>query len=180
MKQTVSLIPAPTVIQPGGYVPAAYADRGTPRTAQAEVAVEAVGKGWKITLSWACPKPVDDIANETDKFIDACAILAPTAADAPWMTMGAPGQAVEGYLWRPDRQEPWQIHAEGLGSVRRGAAAGAKAQGAWSQGRWEIVFELPEWAALERHRQVALAVWRGSDQERAGLKSVSPGWLSLD
>lgn len=179
MKQTVTLIPAPTGIQPGGYVPAAYADRTTARTAQADLAVEAAGKGWTITLSWACPEAVQSIANETDKFIDACAVLAPTMTDAPWMTMGAPGKAVEGFLWRPDRPDPWRIHAEGLGSVQRSAVADVKAQGEWARGRWQVVFELPEWPALERHRQLALAVWRGTDQERAGLKSVSPGWLAL-
>lgn len=179
MKQRVNLIPAPTGIQPGGYVPVAYAERNTARTPQADIAVEASGQGWTITLSWACPEAVRSIANETDKFIDACAILAPMTPEAPWMTMGAPGQAVEGFLWRPDRPEPWRIHAEGLGSVQRSTATGAKTQGEWTHGRWQVVFELPEWPALEKHRQVALAVWRGSEQERAGLKSLSPGWLAL-
>lgn len=180
MKQTVALMPAPTGTQPGGYVPVAYADRSTPRTAQAEIAVEAVGKGWKITLAWACPKPVNDIANETDKFIDACAILAPQAPDAPWMSMGAPGKAVEGLLWRPDKAAAFLIHAEGLGTVKRTPApASAKVGGTWQNGRWQVVFELPEWPALEKQRQIALAVWQGQEQERAGLKSISAGWLDL-
>jgi DMSO reductase family type II enzyme heme b subunit len=181
MKQSVSLIPAPTVTQPGGYVPVAYADRGTPRTTQAEIAVAAVGKGWKITLAWACGKPVQDMANETDKFVDACAVLVPQVADAPWMSMGEPGKALQGLLWRPDKSAPFLIHAEGLGSVKRTPApASAKVSGAWRNGRWQVVFELPEWPALEKQRQIALAVWQGQEQERAGLKSISAGWLALD
>lgn len=181
MKQRVNLIPAPTAIQPGGYVPVAYADRSTARTAQAEIAVESAGKGWKITLAWACPKPVEDIARETDKFVDACAILVPLVADAPWISMGAPGKAVEGLLWRPDKSAPFLIQAEGLGSVKRTPApASAKIMGAWQNGRWQVVFELPEWSALEKQRQIALAVWQGQEQERAGLKSISPGWLALE
>ncbi|MBK8308117.1 MAG: hypothetical protein IPL00_13755 [Gammaproteobacteria bacterium] len=181
MNKTVSLIPAPTGIQPGGYIPAAFADRSAALTPSAEVTVEPLATGWRITLAWDCPEPVNTCANETDRFVDACAVLAPLVADAPWISMGTPEQPVEGLLWRPDRNEPWRIHAEGLGTVRREApSAGTTASGNWLDGRWRVVFEIPAWQALAQNRQIAIAVWQGAAQERAGLKSISAGWLALD
>ena len=116
MKNTFSLIAAPTAPQPGGYIAKAYEDRTTPGIAQAELGVEpaAGGKGWTISLSWACPNPVQSIVKETDKFLDCCALLVPTTEDGQWISMGEPGKAVEGVLWKADRERPWRMHAEGL------------------------------------------------------------------
>jgi DMSO reductase family type II enzyme heme b subunit len=180
MKTTVTLLPAPTAPQPGGYVPKAYADRVTAVTAKADLSVEAAGSGWKIIVSWACAQPIKDISKETDKFIDACALLAPVTADAPWISMGEPGKGVDGILWRADRAQVWHMQAEGLGTMKRNAAPKEwKVGGQWANGRWTVTFELPEWALLGQHKQLALAIWQGSSQERAGLKSVSPGWISI-
>jgi DMSO reductase family type II enzyme heme b subunit len=179
MKRTVTLMSAPPAVQPGGYVPVAYADRVSPRTGAVEIAVEPMGQGWRVTLDWECPEPVRDIATETDRFVDACAIFAPTDRESPWVTMGAPGQAVRGYLWRADRGEPWQVHAEGLGTMQRAVAVGAQANASWDSGRWRVVFTVPDWPALTSQRRLACAVWRGAAKERAGLKAVSPGWLEF-
>lgn len=46
-------------------------------------------------------------------------------------------------------------------------------------GHWLVTFEIPDWPALTRHRQLAFALWQGAAQERAGLKSVSPGWIDV-
>lgn len=171
---------APTAMQPGGYVPVAYADRAAPLTPAVEIAVEPAGQGWRVALRWDCPEPVRDIAAETDRFVDACAIFAPTDPESPWVTMGAPGQAVQGYLWRADRREPWQVRAEGLGTMQRSLAAGVQADASWDTGRWQVVFKTADWPALANQRRLACAVWRGVAKERAGLKSVSPGWLDLE
>jgi len=92
--------------------------------------------------------------------------------------MGAPGKAVEGVLWRADRKGVYRMRAEGLGTMeRRDAPEGWGAQASWDAGRWSVVFGLRAWAALDRSRQLGFAIWRGAVGERAGLKSVSPGWI---
>ncbi len=63
---------------------------------------------------------------------------------------------------------------------REAPSAGTTASGNWLDGRWRVVFEIPAWTALAGNRQLAVAVWRGTAQERAGLKSISAGWLALD
>lgn len=95
--------------------------------------------------------------------------------------MGEPGKAVEGILWKADRERPWHMRAEGLGTMQRNPApADWKVGGAWDNGHWLITFELPEWLLLSQQKQIAFAIWHGADQDRAGLKSISPGWLNIE
>jgi DMSO reductase family type II enzyme heme b subunit len=180
MRSKVSLIAAPTGLSPGGYVAKAYADRGAPRTPVAELEVEKSGALWRIRVSWACAQPVRELGDDVDRFVDAAAVLAPTVPDAPFMTMGEPGKAVEGVLWRADREALFGVRAEGLGTVERRAAPEAwKARAEWKNGRWLLELELGGFGALDAQQQLALAVWQGAEGDRAGLKSVSPGWLGV-
>lgn len=180
MRQTLALMSAPTSIQPGGYVSVAYAGRTAPLTPTVEIVVEPTDEAWRISLAWDCPQPVNDASRETDRFVDACAIFAPEVPGAPWITMGAPRMAVHGWLWHADRTEPWQVRAEGLGTMQRAAApSAARVDPAWKSGRWHVTFVLAEWRALATQRRFALAIWRGAGQERGGLKSVSPDWIAL-
>ena len=121
MRSKVSLIAAPTGMSPGGYVPVAYAGRDAPRTPVVELETEKSGNLWRIELVWACVQEPRALADDVDRFTDAAAVLAPTVADAPWLSMGAPGKAVEGALWRADREPLYGVRAEGLGMVTRAA-----------------------------------------------------------
>jgi DMSO reductase family type II enzyme heme b subunit len=180
MRSKVSLIAAPTGLSPGGYVAKAYADRSAPRTPVAELEVEKSGALWRIRLSWACVQPVRELGDDVDRFVDAAAVLAPTVPDAPWMSMGVPGKAVEGALWRADREALFGVRAEGLGTVERSAAPDAwRARAEWKSSRWLLELELGGFEALDSQEQLALAVWQGAEGDRAGLKSVSPGWLGV-
>jgi DMSO reductase family type II enzyme heme b subunit len=171
---------APPGLSPGGYVRAAYADRTRPATPWVDLAVDARGDGWRVLLSWPCPQPVERTQDDVDRFADAAAVLAPLAPDAPMMTMGTATAGVDGWLWRADRERGLRIAAHGLGSVERSAVPKAVSiAGVWTGGRWGVSFELPAWDALTRERRIAVAVWRGVDAERAGLKSVSPDWIAL-
>lgn len=181
LQKRIALIVAPPAMQPGGYIMKAYADRGAPETPEAEVRVEAeAGGALLIALAWACAEPQRSMGAQTDRFVDACALLVPATADAPWITMGAPGQPVEAVYWRADRERPWRMRAEGLGTMQRDdAPPGWSAQGAWDAGRWRVRFALDAWEALAVQRRFGVAVWQGQHGERAGLKSVSDGWLLL-
>jgi DMSO reductase family type II enzyme heme b subunit len=180
MKQTLTLVAAPTPMQPGGYVPVAYAGREQPFTPSATVEAERAGGGWNIRLSWSCPDPVHDIASDTDRFVDAAALSMPKTLDAPWITMGAPGKAVEGVLWRANETQLRRFQAEGLGSVQRSAAPPAwTVKAEWANGTWALQFDVPAGTLLDEHFLLAFAIWRGAANDRGGLKSVSPGWIEL-
>jgi len=179
VKKTLKLVAAPTAMQPGGYVPKAYAERSQPSTPEAQLEVERVGDIWRVRLGWQCPLAVNDSSTDTNHFVDAAALLVPTLPDAPWITMGAPGKAVEGVLWRADRESVLRMRAEGLGTMERGDAPdGWSVEASWEAGHWSVVFDLRAWPALDRNGQLAFAIWRGAAGDRAGLKSVSPGWIA--
>ena len=181
MKQTLQLIGAPTAMQPGGYVPEAYKNRTEPSTPSVELTAQsAKGRGWRIELQWACPQPVASIANETDLFPDAAALMVPVVADAPWITMGQPDKPVEAALWRADRKALYRMQAEGLGTMQRSEApSGWSAQSQWADGVYRLVFQIKPWAALDQHGLLGIALWRGAEGDRGGLKSVSGGWVAV-
>ncbi len=180
MRSKISLIAAPTAMSPGGYVAKAYASRTAPNTSAADVAVEKAGAVWRVRMAWACAEPVRAIGDDVDRFVDAAAVVAPTVPEANWMTMGAPGQAVEGALWRADRETLFGVRAEGLGSVQRAdPPEGWQARAEWRAGQWSLELELRDWPVLDARGQLAVAIWQGAMGDRAGLKSVSPGWLEV-
>jgi DMSO reductase family type II enzyme heme b subunit len=180
MKKTMNLISAPTGLQPGNYVKAAYVDPLVPDTSAADVEVEQNGKAWTLTLSWECPHPVTDASDDTHLFIDSAAFMAPGTPDANWITMGEEGKPVEAVLWRADRETPLRVVAEGWGTVERNEPPeGWTVTSNWDKGRWTVTFSIDDWPALTAHEQLATAVWRGAARNRAGLKSISPGWYSI-
>lgn len=177
---TVSMISAPPAMQPGGYVPDAYKDRLEPITPTVDIAALQQGDLWVVELRWDCPKPVTDISAETDLFTDAAAILVPTTMNAPWLTMGAPDNAVEAALWRADRGALLRMHAEGLGSMARSEPpANWKAESNWADGRWHLRYEFGDWPALSQFGRIGVAIWRGESQDRGGLKSVTSQWIAV-
>jgi DMSO reductase family type II enzyme heme b subunit len=179
--KTLALIAAPTSLQPGGYVPKAYSDRVNPSVESARFEVQTVPQGRRILLSWSCPEPVRELTGDVDHFVDAAALAIPATPDAPWISMGAPGKAVEGALWRADREALLQFHAEGLGTVKRQPAPDAwQVAAEWRAGEWSVRFDLAAWPHLERNTRLAFAIWRGATADRGGLKSVSSGWVRLE
>lgn len=180
MRKTTPLIVAPTGMQPGGYVRRAYADRTEPVTPALELEVERDPSGWRASLVWPCPRPVLQVGDDPTAFPDAAALLVPLVPTASWVTMGAPGEGVEGVLWRSSESGLRRIRAEGLGTVVRSAPpSGWSAEARWASGAWRLELRLRSWPALAAARRVAAAVWRGGARERAGLKSVTPDWIEL-
>lgn len=177
---TIPLIGAPPAMQPGGYVPDAYAKRTEPATAEADLVVERTDAGWTILVRWACPNPVRSTAGETDLFTDAAAIMVPGTDQAHWITMGAPGHPVEACLWRADSDRLLHMHAEGLGTMSRADAPEVwSSESNWENGYWQLQVQLGPWALLDQAGRLGIAIWRGEVQDRGGLKSVSADWISL-
>ncbi|MCP5055157.1 MAG: hypothetical protein GY937_00355 [bacterium] len=177
----VALIAAPIGMQPGGYVPKAYAGRdNAPMTPSLELEVARPPGSWRLRLRWPCPEPVKDVSDDPSLFPDAAALFSPQHEDAPWVTMGAPGMGVDGVLWRADHESLHAVRAEGLGSMKRDTApSGWRFAAGHEHGFWQLEFTLSGWDTLDRSGRVAAAIWRGSAHDRGGLKSVTGGWLEV-
>lgn len=180
VKKAVDLIAAPTGMQPGGYVARAYAGRDEALTPRLEIEVARPPGSWRIRLRWPCPEPVRDVSRDPSLFPDAAAVFAPQAEASPWVTMGAAGLGVDGVLWRADAEHLIAIRAEGLGTMKRSdAPANWRFSAEHAGGFWRLDLTLPGWTTLDASGRLAAAIWRGAAKERAGLKSVSPGWLEV-
>lgn len=177
----VELIAAPVGMQPGGYVATAYAGRDASAvTPNLELEVATPPGSWRLRLRWPCPEPVRDVSSDPALFPDGAALFAPQHEESPWLTMGAPGMGVDGVLWRADSESLRAISAEGLGSMKRDDAPPSwRFVAKHEQGYWQLELTLPGWATLDGSRRLAAAIWRGSAQERGGLKSVTPGWMEV-
>jgi len=177
----IELMAAPVSMQPGGYVAKAYAGRDKgPMTPELVLEVARPPGSWRIRLRWPCPEPVTDVSGDPALFPDAAAIFAPQQEESPWVTMGAPGLGVDGVLWRADSEELRAIGAEGLGSMKRDdAPTGWRFATKHEQGDWQLELTLPGWSTLDASGRIAIAIWRGSAQDRGGLKSVTPSWIDV-
>lgn len=170
---------APAGMQPGDYVPSAYGRRFLPATPIIKCETSKKGEDRLIVLSWLAMEPVALSLTEPDRFADSAALLVPETAASPLITMGVPGAGVSGVLWRNGWDRPICIKAAGLGTVvREPAPVDWRAQGSYAQGRWRLEFHL-HWPLLETMQQFGVAVWQGAQHERAGLKSITPGWVEL-
>lgn len=180
MRTTLTMNAAPPALSPGGYVARAYADHVTPETAEVELVASERGGVWDVTLAWKAAAPVTKLAGDPTAFVDAAALLVPTTEAAQALTMGAPTDPVEGALWRADHERPIRIAARGWGTVERlDAPPEWRAEAQWKNGLWRLHYTLAGWRALDELRRLAVAVWQGARHERAGLKSVSAGWIAV-
>lgn len=180
MKQTIQLMQAPAQMSPGNYIAKAYVDITDPFVKSVEVDTIKSKQSWEIKMRWACPEPVTSLKESTDRFIDAAAILVPSHKDSQWVTMGSPQAPVEGALWRADKSKPFKISSQGLGTVERQTApANWRVQSKYKDGHYQLHWLFPNWQNLVQFGQCGFAIWTGSQQQRAGIKSVSQQWVEL-
>jgi DMSO reductase family type II enzyme heme b subunit len=145
--------------------------------------------GDSLSLHLAWPDPTRDVdPSDLDGFVDAAAVMFPLVEGANPLTMGAPEQPVNMWYWRADQSGPFDVIARGYATSQRRPAAtsGLRAHAAYASGRWQLVLqralapmaadcvELLPGGTIE----LALALWQGSNAERAGQKSVTPTYLS--
>jgi len=114
----------------------------------------------------------------TERFFDAAAVMFPTRASpngtSPSLQMGDAADPVTIYYWNAARGA-MLMDAQGRGTTRR-TGQSFPARGQYRAGHWSVVLELPD---LPAGRQLAFAVWNGSQSDRDGRKYFSV-WHSLE
>jgi len=186
--ETVKLLGTPVGLQPTEAIRSSWM---TKKIGMVEnVAVSAVHDGALVAfrLEWADPTE-NRVVGDTTAFPDAAGILLPAATGAPATTMGAPNLAVNAWYWRADEDGGGrQVVAEGLGTTRPVEGEHVKGRGVWRDGHWRVVItralkvETAEPVAQLSPDQVtgyAVAIWEGSNGERAGLKAFSGEFIEL-
>jgi DMSO reductase family type II enzyme heme b subunit len=186
--EEISMAGTPLRNQPSRYVRAAWA--GKPVGAVRFLKVQAAhnGKDIAFRLEWA-----DETENrdhgDGSVFPDAAGILFPVNRDAPLENMGSAEAPVNAWYWRANlpEGEGQNLIARGAGTVRETPKSFAQTRARWADGRWQVVLARPlapdgdgVQLAPKTSTKVAFAVWEGSRQERAGLKSFSKSWRELE
>jgi DMSO reductase family type II enzyme heme b subunit len=190
----LSLQPTPIASQPSLYVQAKWKEK--PYGVTQHVSVRAAHNGERLyfRLSWETDTNSDSI-RDTDQFTDAAAVLFPVNGTAVLQNMGTPQEPVNAWYWRSDLEEPLSVTAQGVGTTRRTQDPELGAQGAYGNGAWNIVIRRRLVHAADAslsHSQgyvnlvagasemVGFAVWQGANQERGGLKAITPDWQPLE
>jgi DMSO reductase family type II enzyme heme b subunit len=183
----VTLQPTPVDSQPTEYVINAWKERPYGLTGDLRVAAAHNGEALFFRLSWK-----DETRNtgmsDTDRFTDGAAVLFPVRSDAPLLTMGTADRPVNAWYWRPDFEEALSVTATGLGTTVRNTGASVMASGSYGNGGWQVVIGRPFSARADtgvalmpgQTGRAGFAVWQGSNQERAGIKSVTLDWQPLE
>jgi DMSO reductase family type II enzyme heme b subunit len=187
-REVLDLMGAPAGMQPTGAIRAAYADKKI--GAVSSVSVSALHDGEVIAFRLEWKDPSDDASiDDNDTFPDAAALAFPVHEDAPMVLMGAPGMPVNAWYWRADEADQGRhVTAEGLGTSRLLDRSLVKAKGQWQGGRRALVIsrsmqigDVPGAAQFAPGGQsrFGVAIWDGSQGERAGIKAFSVKWREL-
>jgi len=172
-EESVPLAPTPLEGQTSAYVREAWRGRPYGQTPQVRVRAAHDGQRLALRLSWEAPERRETMTDD-DVFADAACVLFAPAPDTP-INMGSPQRPVRGWLWRADWPQPRAVSTQGPGTSQRGEGEGLAARASWQDGRWTVALLGP----LPREHLLALAIWRGANMERAGLKAHSPQWQQL-
>jgi len=184
----IDLVPAPVTIAAGVSGQMALSQRhGKVRRVEARMAHN--GETLSVRLSWQDAQKDDRIA-DLDRFSDGAAVMFPLLEDANPVTMGDEQKPVNAWLWKADREEPFDVVARGFStSQRRPASTSQLATHALHRaGEWHLVFQRPlELGSGEFVRfapgqpaKIAFAVWEGSNADRAGQKAISGAFIDLE
>ena len=166
--EAVSLAAIPIDQQPTRYIKAAWSDKpyGTVTSVTASACFSE--DSLFVRLEWP------DDATPNGEFADAAAVV--TGA-GPAETLGSDASETGLWYWAEDRQSAEHFASRGPGVFARSDAAGVEAVGTLEDGVWRVVLSGPMAAVVDD--KIGIAVWNGSNNERAGLGAVS-GWIVLD
>ncbi len=165
----VTLAPIPLDAQPTEYIRNAWADRGYGTVGRASVATARAGDQAFVRIAW------DDPSDEHTEFHDAAGVYF-GESDSPAATIGSESAPVDLWYWQANLDDPKGLVATGPGRFRPSESevgASASLEG----GRWTVVLS----GSLDGlGSNLGVAVWNGTNEERAGIGAATADWVSLE
>lgn len=169
-----------------------------PAIKQVTVSAARTGREIAIRLEWDDPT-ADSLGTDNKLYTDQAALLFPVdrTRELPPITMGAEGQEVNIWVWKPIREpapgvDPLpsspnpveDLNAEGFSTLTRQPRQDVWGRAHRNGSGWEVVFkraltdEDPDDAQFVGSTPLAIAVWDGGNRETNGQKGISP-WIFL-
>jgi DMSO reductase family type II enzyme heme b subunit len=193
----MKLSATPIANQPSEYIKATRDEKKVGKVK--EVLVKAVHNGKEVFfyLEWLDAEKNLEI-NANDVFPDGASILFPIKpvtgkeTEPPIDEMGKKDLPVNAWQWRADLKEAQNTWAEGLGTTNWSEKCYIVAHSQWKDGVWKLVLTRPLTVkennpkkpesvqlAVGKTVKAGIAIWEGSNGERAGLKAFSKEWEDL-
>ncbi len=206
--EQVALVPIPITSQPNAYIRTKWADREYGLTRSAQLSLARSGNKILARLEW--DKVDGNASEKEDgfdgEFTDAAAIFFPLdfvangqgdQPEAPPLTIGTHQAPVRLWYWRDqlpiqrDLPPIKELYASGPGVFRPNLNESVRSnkdvattdslsvQALKSDNHWTVVIS-GEYEGANNIEKMGIAIWDGSNQERAGIGSVSPQWIGLE
>ena len=177
----------PLGTQPTPYTRASWKGRTVGAVPRVDVRVCHDGQTMFLRLEW--PDATENRSIEdSNVFPDGASVLFPIGRDAPINTMGNEREGVNAWQWRADSEQGRSIVAHGIGTTEptdEDVAVAAK----WNDGHWHVVISrklLGDTSGASSVRlepgdatRLGVAVWEGSNSERAGFKAFTEDWTDV-
>ncbi len=170
--ETVALSPVPLEAQSNAYIQESWSGKEYGKTPEVRVVAASGGGRLYIRLEWS-----DDVKDHGE-FKDAAGALFPINGGGALATLGSAESPLAIWFWEDGRPAGLSLKATGPGVFRREEGGDLAATGTLNDGTWSVVFEGP--ADVASRGSLGVAVWNGSNDERAGLAAVSRDWLALE
>jgi len=171
--ESVALVPVPLDAQPTEYIRVKWAGLTYGNVKEANVAAATDGAHLYVRLEWA------DSETPNGEFADAAAVYFPSAGDAPAATIGSAGAPANLWYWQANLADAKSLVASGPGVFRPRGSNGVGASSSNEGGRWAVVLS-GDLADAKSGGKLGVAVWDGSNEERAGIGAVTASWITLE
>ena len=180
----IEMMPTPLQMQPTEYIRKSWETKPYGQTQKIEVASVHDGETWAVRVTWTGSGP-----GETD-FPDALAIALPVRNNPVLALMGAKDAPIHYLRWSANKEGLLSLLGTGIGLSAPGPEIKRTAQAAANGPTWQLVItramgtgkESKDIAPLAAGKKtgVGFALWRGGNNERAGIKAFSIDWTELE
>lgn len=173
-KESVGLSPIPLDAQPTEYIRTAWADRPYGKVDSVDVSAAAKDGRLYVRLEW------QDSDTPNTEFADAVGVFFPENGDATVQTIGSSDAPVHLWYWQADRETPLDLVASGPGVFQDSSSPnGLEGAASLDGGRWAVVLSATV-PGSGSPSSCGVAVWDGSNEERAGIGAVTQDWIPLE
>ena len=177
----IEMMPTPLQMQPTEYIRKSWETKQYGQDQKLEIASVHDGETWAVRATWKGSGP-----GVTD-FPDAMAIALPVRNNPVLALMGAKDAPIHYLRWSADKKEVLSLLATGIGLSAPGPEIKRTAQVVTDGPIWQLVITRAmgvgkDIAPLTAGKKtgVGFALWRGANEERAGIKAFSIDWTELE
>lgn len=179
-EEDVGLIPTPLPMQPTEYIRKKWENKPYGDAKSLKVATVHDGHTIAVRIRWT------GVSAAGGDFPDAVAVALPVRGKPILAMMGAEDAPIHILRWQANKEGVRSIIATGIGQSAVGptlkTGAEAKAEGdSWSVVITRALGQGKNVAPLAAGKKtgIGFALWRGSNDERAGIKAFSIDWAEL-